>query len=81
MKVKCPNCGYLGKPKKRINRTSSTITGLLLLFSLVFPWLLFLGVPALLLMLFEKREISCQKCGYQHVIRNPSLQPDGQARS
>jgi ribosomal protein L40E len=70
----CPNCHHTGRPKKKLNSGSSTITGLLLLASF-FIWPLFLlSLPALLLCAFEKRETSCRKCGWQHLA--PKAPPE-----
>jgi hypothetical protein len=63
----CPNCHHTGRPAKKLNSGSSTITGLLLLASF-FIWPLFvLSLPALLLCVCEKRERSCRECGWKHL--------------
>jgi len=70
-KLYCPNCQHVGRPRRRLNRGSATITGLLLLASLFFWPLLFLAAPALLLCAIEKRETSCRECGWAHLAKGP----------
>jgi hypothetical protein len=66
----CPNCHHTGRPKKELQRGSVIRTALLLLGSLLIPWLLLLAIPAMLWCVLEKRATSCGECGWRHLARN-----------
>lgn len=70
MQIKCPNCGYSGKPKRRKNRGSMLTTALLILGGFFFWPLWVLAFIAVIWLVFEKREALCPRCDWQHVIKS-----------
>jgi len=70
-KLYCPNCQHMGRPRKKLNSGSATLTGVLLLISLFFWPLFILSIPALLWCAVEKRDTSCRQCGWEHLAKGP----------
>jgi DNA-directed RNA polymerase subunit RPC12/RpoP len=69
MQIKCPNCGFEGRAKRRKNRGSMLTTALLILGGFIFPWLWILAFIAGIWLIVEKRDALCPKCDWKHVIK------------
>jgi len=61
MRIKCPNCGYEGKPNVR-NRGSVFLLIILLLCGFV-PGIIYL------LWMASGRKVTCPACTFPHVVR------------
>jgi predicted RNA-binding Zn-ribbon protein involved in translation (DUF1610 family) len=69
MQIKCPNCGFEGRAKRRKNRGSMLITALLILAGFVVHWLWILAFISCVWLIIEKRETLCPSCGWEYVVK------------
>jgi DNA-directed RNA polymerase subunit RPC12/RpoP len=68
-KIRCTNCGYIGKPKK-VEKFPLAHWVWLSIFILSFYWTVLFIVSILMLiwLIFQRRKIVCPKCGYPNTI-------------